>query len=655
MTDSISTVREAVAAAPYLLPPTPAIFGRLGKPDSHWIYYTDLIGNPSIQSAAFQYKDPTDGKVMLELRIGGSAGAQTVFPPSIHKDTGEPIRWINGHDPEPAAVAGPEMLTRVRRLAAATLLGRHWPQVSGMHNCARMLGGMLRRAGYGHGDIAIFTEAAARAGRDPNIKDKLRTARDAAEGFDAGKKTEGLPTLEKKFGQDISRAIIEWLGLGRGQASAAATATGQRPRIRLGPNLTAVAAETEQTIIAAGLHAYGRDTLIVRPRITGAGDTRSAKLIPVGVPMMRSLMDMAADFEKYDGRAKGFVQCKPPIDVAEIVLDRAELLPVSGMILAASMRPDGSLITQPGYDRATGLYLVDPPAMPAVPDRPDGAAAMNALALFDRLLKDFTFTDDHSKAVALSALITPIVRPALGRVPLHAVTAPDSGCGKSYLVHIASAIATGQAPAAITAGGDLGEMEKRLDVALLDAAPIVMLDNVTSTLRGDYLCAFIEQPKVKVRLLGHSKAVDIVPLCTPFVTGINLQISGDLIRRTLRCSIDPKQENAWEREFSGNPVDTVLADRGKYVAAALTIARSWLATGDAPLKPLPSFERWSNLVRSPLVWLGCKDPVDTIGTLRDADPEREQFEGVVVVWEAAFGLSADVLVAGVISVASDAG
>ena len=44
--------------------------------------------------------------------------------------------------------------------------------------------------------------------------------------------------------------------------------------------------------------------------------------------------------------------------------------------------------------------------------------------------------------------------------------------------------------------------------------------------------------------------------------------------------------------------------------------------------------------------------VDTIGTLRDADPEREQVEGVVVVWEAAFGLSADVLVAGVISVAS---
>ena len=419
---------------------------------------------------------------------------------------------------------------------------------------------MLRRAGYAYGDIAIFTEAAARAGKDPNIKDKLRTARDAAEGFDVGKKTEGLPTLEKKFGQDISRAIVEWLGLGRGQASAAATATGDRT----------AAANPARTEPDGGCCRDGTDNHRRRPACLWPGypyrppeDHRRRRHTLGRADPCRRADDAVADgyghrLQEIDGRAKGFVQCKPPIDVAEIVLDRAELLPVNGMILAASMRPDGSLITQPGYDRATGLYLVDPPAMPAVPDRPDGAAAMKALALFERLLKDFTFTDDHSKAVALSALITPIVRPALGRVPLHAVTARTAAAASptwSILLQRSPPARRRprSPPAVIWVKWKSGLMwhsgrgaDRHAGQCHLDPSRRL-------------LCAFIEQPKVKVRLLGHSKAVDIVPLCTPFVTGINLQISGDLIRRTLRCSIDPKQENAWEREFSGNPVDTVLA------------------------------------------------------------------------------------------------
>jgi putative DNA primase/helicase len=68
-----------------------------------------------------------------------------------------------------------------------------------------------------------------------------------------------------------------------------------------------------------------------------------------------------------------------------------------------------------------------------------------------------------------------------------------------------------------------------------------------------------------------------------------------------------------------------LANRGKYIAAILTIVRAWQAAGrPGKLAQLPSYGAWSDYVRSPLVWLGKADPVVTIGELRSADPVRQQ-------------------------------
>jgi putative DNA primase/helicase len=75
-------------------------------------------------------------------------------------------------------------------------------------------------------------------------------------------------------------------------------------------------------------------------------------------------------------------------------------------------------------------------------------------------------------------------------------------------------------------------------------------------------------------------------------------------------------------QFTYSPVDDVIADRGKYVAAALTVVRAYIVAGKpGKLPPLASFEEWSDLVRSALVWLGLPDPVETSEDARDDDPE----------------------------------
>jgi putative DNA primase/helicase len=97
-----------------------------------------------------------------------------------------------------------------------------------------------------------------------------------------------------------------------------------------------------------------------------------------------------------------------------------------------------------GYDEATRLLLLEPPKLPPMPERPTKADAAAALLILDRLLDEFPFTGAASRTVALSMLITPVVRVALKAVPLQVTTAPVAGSGKSYIVDISCCISTGQ-------------------------------------------------------------------------------------------------------------------------------------------------------------------------------------------------------------------
>jgi hypothetical protein len=107
---------EALIIASYFFPRTDAMFGRPSKRNSHRLYYCDIA--ETSDAAGEQFKDPRSkeeiaallnagGSAMLiELRIGGGkAGAQTVFPGSIHK-TGEVLAWEDGFNGEPTAVTG---------------------------------------------------------------------------------------------------------------------------------------------------------------------------------------------------------------------------------------------------------------------------------------------------------------------------------------------------------------------------------------------------------------------------------------------------------------------------------------------------------------------------------------------------------------------
>ena len=430
----------------------------------------------------------------------------------------------------------------------------------------------------------------------------------------------------------------------------AAPADAPQIQVRVG-ELHVAATEAEDAILQSGLPVYQRSKWLVRPisREVPASRGRTTIAAGLGEIELHGLVDIlsgCAQFQKYDARAKDLVRINPPSSVVQIMLSRygAWRAPhVAGVITTPSLRPDGSVLSEPGYDAATRLYHVPDPELTIAPEvlRPTRKAAETAITLLEALLIEFPFTTPVARSVALSAILTPVVGGALSVKPLHVFRANTAGSGKSYLVDIVSTISTGRPCPVISVAPDEAETEKRLTGLLLGGYPLVSLDNVNGELGGDLLCQAVERPFIRLRRLGASDIIEIESCVTILATGNNARVRGDMVRRTLMCDLDPQMERPELREFTGNPVATIAADRSRYVSACLTIVRAYIEAGKPNLpKPLASYEDWSSLVRGALIWLGYSDPVDSMEAAREDDPDLGELRDMIQAWHFAFGTDA---------------
>lgn len=410
-----------------------------------------------------------------------------------------------------------------------------------------------------------------------------------------------------------------------------------------------MATQAERALILAGTPFYVRGGLIVRPVLdklpSSLGDlVNAARLLPVQEGAMIDHLSRSAAWQRFDGRKGLHVPADPPPGVATTILARDgewQFPRLSGVITTPTMRPDGTILSEAGYDAQTHLLLLDPPTLPSIPEKPTKADAAAALTKLDALLKDFPFVDSASRSVALSALITPVVRGAMAVAPMHVINARAPGTGKSYVVDIVSAISGGERAPVISVGRKEEETEKRLHAAIIEGHPLIAIDNVNGELGGDALCQLVERPIVSVRPLGVTKLIKVESRACCFATGNNIQLVGDMTRRVLMCSLDANVERPELRKFSGNPFATVIADRAGYIAAVLVIVRAYAVAGyPGALTPLASFEAWSRLVRSALVWLGCSDPVETMEKARDEDPVTSALTVLFIAWHGIMGSEA---------------
>ncbi len=388
-------------------------------------------------------------------------------------------------------------------------------------------------------------------------------------------------------------------------------------------------------LVRAVSHRKKTQTLTVRQQ---AGNVRrddgATVITALSEPALTEALTRRIWFKKWDGRAKDYVPCDTPPEIARTIIankGHGWTVPrLRAVISAPTLRHDGTVLNEAGYDEATGLLLVGDQIWRGIPDAPTKQQAVDALDVLSEPIADLPFVDNSDRAAALALLITAVMRPALKTAPMFAVSAPAAGTGKSLTIDIAAIMATGRKAAVVTPTPDEAELEKRIGATALAGDQIISIDNVTHILRSDQLCQMLTQEEVLVRVLGASKNVRIPSTGLICATGNNLSIHGDLNRRTIRIRLDAKMERPDERSFPVDATELARRNRPELIAAALTIVRAYLTAGTpSPAKPMGSFEDWSDIVRSALIWLNMGDCRGDVAAMYAEDTEKAELAEIM--------------------------
>ncbi len=354
----------------------------------------------------------------------------------------------------------------------------------------------------------------------------------------------------------------------------------------------------------------------------------------LGESELRGRLARVASFRRA-GR-KGDVDVPPPMEVVRDVLALGEwdFPPLAGLIETPVLRPDGSILGEAGYDKATRLIYRPRTGLsvPAIPDDPSAGDVAVATAMLQEAICDFPFADEASRAGALALMLTPIVRPAIeGNVPLAVLDATKAGTGKGLLGGLASLVATGTAGAVLPAPRREDEMQKTLFSALLAGSSFVLLDEVDE-LSSPALASTLTLGIFEGRVLGRTELLRLPQRATWAAAGNNVQLKGDLARRCYWIRLDAKTARPWQRK--GFRHDDLLgwaaARRGDLLAALLTVSRAWWSQGKpaADVPVMGNFTEWAEVIGGILQSAGIE------GFLGNLDQMYEAADTDAIAWQA---------------------
>jgi putative DNA primase/helicase len=415
--------------------------------------------------------------------------------------------------------------------------------------------------------------------------------------------------------------------------------------------LPEIVEQAEDSLIKSGLRIYQRAGFLVRVVRRDTPSVRHYKrrppgalgLLTVDAPYLVEAMTRAARWEKFNAKKEEWQRCNAPEQVATTYLSRRGHWMVPRLwsaISSPTLRPDGTVLQEPGYDAPTQSWY-DPCGIvfPKIPESPTQDDAIEAFKVFRKAFASFPFDTPIDEAVALSLALTGLVRRSLPSAPLGGITAPVMASGKTLLGDSISILATGVSAPAMKYADTDEEATKTMLAVLAEGDQVVLIDNVERPLEGDTLCAVLTSEAYRQRVLGRTEMMS-VPTTTLFLaTGNQLVIAGDLRTRALLCRLDPKTEHPEQRQFDVELREWITLERPKLVAAGLTILRAFISTEQRPsdqCKTWGRFERWSDMVRAPLIWLGCPDPCESLADLAKEDPERIELVRVIAAWASVF-------------------
>jgi hypothetical protein len=213
------------------------------------------------------------------------------------------------------------------------------------------------------------------------------------------------------------------------------------------------------------------------------------------------------------------------------------------------LRPGGTVLSKPGYDPDTGLFLEVLGNIPTIPDHPTRADAIAARDQLLEVVSDFPFERPVHQSAWLAGLLTPLARFApAGPAPLFLADANVRAAGKGLLLDTISRIATGERFTIATYTSDQDELRKRITSLVLAGDRLVLFDNLEGNFGDPVLDAALTAATWKDRILGVNRMAEGPMYMTWFATGNNVAIAADTTRRICHIRLESPEERPEERE-----------------------------------------------------------------------------------------------------------
>jgi hypothetical protein len=348
-----------------------------------------------------------------------------------------------------------------------------------------------------------------------------------------------------------------------------------------------------------------KETWITRPI--------AARPDPFPAPLLQEALTRSANFITITD--KGVKPVHPPGWCVQQIMARKywpDVRKLLGVINSPTLREDGTVLCEPGYDAATGLRLEWKDKLP-IPDRPTRRDALKAR---DRLLEvvcDFPFKKPEHKAAWIAAVLTLCCRYAFrGPAPLFLADANVPGAGKGLLLDCVSIIATDGPFSVASYTNDETELAKHITAIAMNGDTAVQFDNVTDRFGNGTLNRALTATHWQGRVLGYSRTYSGPLLTIWFATANNATIDRDTTRRICHIALESELAHPEERVDFKHPElrPWVSKHRIELLASALTILSAYCLNGrkDMKLKAWGSYEGWSALVRNAVVWADMADP-----------------------------------------------
>jgi hypothetical protein len=380
-------------------------------------------------------------------------------------------------------------------------------------------------------------------------------------------------------------------------------------------------------------------------------------IVPMDEDATRGHMARAADWVRETKTEPRDVP--PPIDVvrdlataiSERVREHAEwpFPPLRGIVTGPAVRPDLSLLTEPGYDAETRFYYAPGAGLtlPEVSDAPTRADVGRAVSALTFPFSEFPWRQPPGGgdfANYLAAMLTPALLPALAdaHIPLCLIDAHKMGTGKSLLSDAVAIVHTGRpAPMVSAPGGRSGAEEWRKNILsmLLPGPSVLVLDNVRGKLESSDLCRALTSSRITDRILGHTRMATVESHALWIANGNNVQLGGDMPRRCVPIRLEAASSRPWAGRTFGIPdLRGYLAQhRGELLWAVLTLVRAWASAGqpvpdDVPI--LGSFETWCRMCGGILAVAGVPGFLANVEELwENSAPDEAEWEGfLATLW-----------------------